>query len=1006
MRLKKRWENEEILHIGRLSSHTDFKRKNVEEFSTLLNGQWDFLYMEAPEYSPDGFSEKNFDTSKWDEIAVPSCWQLEGYGDMHYTDVWYLFAINPPFVPSKNPTGIYRKTITVEDSWLNERDIILRLNGVSSAYDVWVNGSHVGYSKVSRLASEFDVTPFITSGENQITIRVYQWSDGTYLECQDMWWYSGIFRDVEIQSKPKERIENYIIDGTLDKEYINGIFKQEIVCTSEIDEVDWVLYDENKSVVASDTVVDVKGSVTLQTHISEVEKWNAEEPYLYKVEVTAKAHGRVVDEICSNVGFRKVEVMGNNFLVNGVAILLNGVNMHDFNAKRGGTVDAKAVEEDLILMKQHNINAIRCAHYPKMSYFYDLCDYYGFYVIDEGDLETHGFEWIEKYEWLNEEPSWKEAFCDRSIRMIQEHRNHPSIIMWSMGNESSTGTNFTECAKEIKALDSTRLLHYESDHAADNTDVFSSMYTKLADMVCIGEGNEAHGKPHVLCEYGHAMGVGPGNLEEYQNLFRKYDRLQGGFIWEWYDHGIESKEVNGDIKFLYGGDYGDQPNNSNFCMDGLIRPDGIPSTGLIHFKQVIAPVKAELYDEKNSTICVHNLYDFRNLSHIACKYEYIHDDVTDQVGVVENLEVEAGKNGIISIPKFQGEVQAGCEYYLNISFFEKNNSKYSKALHIVGKQQFALSIYKEKEVIVRDKSGSLSVEETPTVIEVQGDFVRVRFNKVTGRVAEYQVDGQVQFLEGPKLNMLRATIDNDMYKIGDWTTKYFLHKQQEQLESINICELEDRVQVTVETHFSPLSMAFGFKGKYCYTIYADGEMELTISMNGFKYSKFVPEFIPRIGIEMKLPKEWNQVKWYGKGYDENYSDMNTASIMGVYKASVEEMHVNYAMPQENGHREGVKWFSVGDGNRSMLIVSKSDMGINVHDYTIEALDKAKHIGEIEKADATIVHIDAKHSGLGTNACGEDQIFRNKTRINDYRLDLRFRSVKSTEDITESKRERR
>ncbi|MDO4471105.1 MAG: glycoside hydrolase family 2 TIM barrel-domain containing protein, partial [Bacillota bacterium] len=475
MREKKRWENEELLHIGRRESHTDFRSHSKTTYRLSLDGVWRFLYLKAPEYSPKGFEAVLYEDENWDCLEVPSCWQLKGYGNMHYTDVWYLFPINPPFVPSENPTGIYRKTVNVPEEWLGRRNI-LRFEGVSSAYDVWVNGEHVGYSKVSRLSSEFDITQYLHGGNNQITVRVYQWSDGTYLEAQDMWWYSGIFRSVSLLSEPKCAFRDYQVDADLTGNYTQGILKQRI-WTEEAEYVCWTLFDQKGSCIEEGKAEVIEGYAQCETMIDSVKKWSAEEPNLYDLCAKLYKNGQIQDEITIKIGFRKIEIKGCNFTVNGQPILLSGVNMHDFSPNGGGTVNSDVIEQDMRLMKQHNINAIRCSHYPKQPYFYELCDFYGFYVIDEADLETHGFEWIEKYEWLNEEVSWKAAYCDRSVRMVKEHRNHPCILMWSLGNESSTGTNFTASAAAIREIDSTRLIHYESDYDADITDVYSTMYT-------------------------------------------------------------------------------------------------------------------------------------------------------------------------------------------------------------------------------------------------------------------------------------------------------------------------------------------------------------------------------------------------------------------------------------------------------------------------------------------------------------------------------------------------
>lgn len=1003
MRKKKRWENEELLQIGRRDTHTDFRTHSKTTERISLDGEWKFLYMKSPEYSPEGFEGAEFSDAHWDSITVPSCWQLKGYGNMHYTDVWYLFPINPPFVPSENPTGIYRRTIEMPAEW-NGRRNVLRFEGVSSAYDVWVNGVHAGYSKVSRLASEFDITELLHAGENQITVRVYQWSDGTYLEAQDMWWYSGIIRSVSLVSEPECAFADYVVKADLNCDYSKGILNQSVKAAKEADSVRWAVNDLAGTCVAEGETLLEEGQAQWECEIENVFPWSAETPTLYEVSAKLMRNGTVEDEILIKTGFRKIELKGCNFLVNGQPILLSGVNMHDFSPKNGGTVEKAVVEEDMRLMKQHNINAIRCSHYPKQPYFYELCDFYGFYVIDEADLETHGFEWIEKYEWLNEEPTWKEAYCDRSVRMVKEHRNHPCILMWSLGNESSTGTNFTASANAIREIDSSRLIHYESDYEADITDVYSTMYTRLDGMKKIGEGNDCHNKPHILCEYCHAMGNGPGNMEDYQEMFRKYERMQGGFIWEWYDHGIETKDQNGNITYYYGGDYGDSPNNSNFCMDGLLRPDRVPSTGLVHYKQVIAPIKAELLDAEEGKLRIHNLRYFKSLEDVSMKYMLVHDDQVDLEGCIDKLEAAPQGYQDVIVPVKPETVEKETEYYLNVFFMYNEDTTFASCGHEIAKEQYLLPIYEtSEESACGCEKTEFVVEEDASRVKIAGQHVKVEFNKVTGQLLTYEKDGVTCITEGPVLNLDRAAIDNDMYKVADWYGKYFLHRQQEQLESFTLEEQETYTEVNVETHFSVLSMAFGFKACYQYRIYEDGVMTLDLKLRGFKYSKFVPEFIPRIGIEMKLPKEMRNVTWYGLGPEENYPDMKSASVMGVYQTDVDGMHVEYAMPQENGHRCGVKWMAVGDEKKSLLICAEHEVGIDVHDYTIQELAAAKHVGEIKRCPETIVHIDMKHSGVGTNSCGEEQTYANKTRINDYEMKLVFGCAFNESLIRESKK---
>lgn len=580
-RVKKRWEDHTITGIGRREARAAFYEDTSEKIS--LNGQWKFLYLEAPELSPEGFM--NAGTDGWDEIDVPSVWQLRGYDAMHYTDVLYLFPIHPPYVPSQNPTGIYKKNVVLTKEWL-ANDTVLRFHGVDSAFDVWVNGEYVGYSKVSRLPSEFDITDYVSEGDNDITVRVYKWSDGTYLEDQDMWWLSGIYRDVELINEPKNAIMDCCVNGDLDASYRNGILSMELRTKKEECTGTWQL--EKEGVRIAEGVFETKEChAHVKAFVENVQTWTAETPELYTVIVRVDGH-----EARVRTGFRKIEIKGRNFRVNNKVILLNGINHHDYNPKEGRVVSYEQMKSDVILMKKHNINAVRCSHYPANEYFYDLCDEYGLYVIDEADLECHGFEWVENYEWITDDPEWEASYVDRSVRMVKRDRNHPCIIMWSMGNESSFGCNFRSAAKAIRNLDQTRLVHYEGDSEAEVTDVYSTMYTRLKGLQEIAEYKVKGEKPHVMCEYGHSMGNGPGGLKAYQDMYRRHSRLQGGFIWEWYDHGIYTEE-EGHTYYKYGGNFGDFPTNGNFCIDGMLMPDRTPSPALLEYKQVISPIEVQ-----------------------------------------------------------------------------------------------------------------------------------------------------------------------------------------------------------------------------------------------------------------------------------------------------------------------------------------------------------------------------------------------------------------------------
>ena len=1024
-RQKKRWEDETLLHIGRREAQPRLMRSGMQTTDISLNGTWDFLYLRAPEFSPEGFFEKNFTTKEWNTIPVPSCWQMQGYGQMHYTDVWYLFPVNPPFVPSENPTGIYRRSFTVPDTWQDGKTI-LRFDGVGSAFDVWINGIHCGYSKVSRLASEFDISHCVVIGENQITVRVYQWSDGSYLERQDMWVFSGILRDVTVYHESACSISTCFVCGDLKNGYKDGVLYANVLLNAEAEGADYTVEyhlsekDSGREIAHGCAAVQDSTCNTMQDgvqngdtvfcsnnsssmlrvireEIASVHTWTAETPFLYCLQLELKKAGRILDTAALTFGFRKIEIIDGNFTINGKAILLNGVNMHDFSPAGGSTVDKTVVEQDIILMKQHNINAVRCSHYPKADYFYDLCDTYGLYVIDEADLESHGFEWIRATNWLNETASWEHAYIDRCERMVKAHYNHPCILMWSMGNESGMGTNFKKAADRVRLLDKTRLLHYEGDSNAETADVYSTMYTRLNRLQEIAEGNDAHGKPHLLCEYAHAMGTGPGNLEEYQNLFRRYKRLQGGFIWEWYDHGIQITKKDGSITYYYGGDFGDEPTNSNFCIDGLLIPDRTPSTGLLCYKEVIAPVDCRPVDLAKGLITIRNRYDFTDLHDIALYWQVVSNGTVYESGIIDTLSATVGKEETIRIP-YSLPKESFDAYYLNIQFMHKHNTLYAASGFIVAKRQFLLPVARILRQRLHDTEHGLQISDEQTKLIVSGNEVQVAFCKVTGRLLEYTVDGISYLCEGFTPNVRRALIDNDMYKVKDWKEKYFIHKQQEQLEAFAYSSEKNYVAVHISTHFSFLNQAFGFKCEYRYRIFPDGEIEFDLHARSFAYTDFVPQMIPRAGIEFSMPLQFNRVTWYGLGFEENYCDMKAHVQKSVYSASVQDMHTEYVKPQENGHREEVERLLLSGSGKGLLFSFEKPVGINVHDYTIDALGKAGHIGNIEKAGRVVVHIDAKHSGLGSNSCGEEQMYKNKTRINDFAITMRFRPANPTDFV--------
>ena len=995
-RAKKRWEDQTLLEIGRLRPHASRYTDSAEEKD--LNGSWKFLYLEAPEYSPEGFEKKDYDASGWDSIEVPSCWQLKGYDRMHYTDVYYLFPLNPPFVPSENPTGIYKRTFTIGRAE-KENQTVLHFDGVDSAFDVWVNGAHVGYSKVSRLPSEFDISRYVGEGENELTVRVYKWSDGSYLEDQDMWWFSGIFRDVKLISRPLFRIEDCRIHADLDETYQDGLLRAEIELSEAGGTLGWQLLSPAGALVKEAELPAETNRLSIFTEVKDVQAWTAETPALYILKLCYRKNGGNAAEkdehtVSYRIGFRKIEVRNGNFTVNGKAILLNGVNHHDYSPTGGRTVDPEVLKEDILMMKRFNINAVRFSHYPSLPCIYDYCDEYGLYVIDEADLECHGFEWAHVYDRITDDPSWEQAYTDRAVRMVARDYNHPSVIMWSMGNESCFGDNFRKEAAAIRAMDDSRLVHYEGDFEAEVTDVYSTMYTRLKPLAELEENKKkGAGKPHVHCEYAHAMGNGPGCLADYQKLYRSCKRLQGGFVWEWYDHGILHEEADGTKTYLYGGDYGDFPTNGNFCIDGLLMPDRKPSPGLIEYRQVICPV--EIRKNGGDLYAVHNYYDFRDLSGI-CLHCCVTDGEKELASFdVDDLSVQPGEEALIELPHGVIEPEENRDYYLNVHVLEKNASNYAPAGFEIGIYQFELPEKKLAAVSPRE-AGKAVLEENAQKIRISCGGSSYEFDKVKGLLISMEHAGRQLVERGPLLAIDRADIDNDMYKTDDWHNKYFMTRPVEETEFVSAQTTERGASVYIQKYFGCYTQAWGFRLAYTYSISADGSMEVRLCGTAIRNPGFEPEFLPRLGVELLVPKAFWNVRYYGLGPGENYCDSRQAAVMGVYDTTVNGMHTDYVMPQENGHRESVRFVCLSGKDGGLRIEASADgaFGLNVHDYTTEALRRARHRNELCREDYLVVNLDHSHSGLGSNSCGQEQTEACKTGIEDFDLSFVLRPLEA------------
>jgi beta-galactosidase/evolved beta-galactosidase subunit alpha len=970
-----------------------------------LNGVWRFQYALTPVEAPQDYADPAYDDSGWDHLPVPSNWQMHGYGRPHYTNVQYPFVIDPPHVPSDNPTGSYRRRFTVPEAWADRR-LILRFDGVDSAFEVHLNGSYVGFSKGSRIPAEFDVTAHVQPGENLLAVRVYQWSDGSYLEDQDMWWLSGIFRDVTLIAEPRVAVWDLRVASGLDQDLRQATLRVQATIANtreqaEACSLEFQLLDADKQPVPHDDTrtngeigAGEQARMELAAPITTPRLWSAEDPYLYTLLLTLRnARGEVIEVVPQTVGFRRVEIKDTQLLVNNKPVKLRGVNRHEHHPELGRAVPYETMLEDVLLMKRHNINTVRTSHYPPHPHFLDLCDKYGLYVIDEADLECHGLHHAQQPYFLSDHPEWCEAYVDRMARMVERDKNHASIIMWSLGNESGFGTNHEAMAAWCREHDASRPIHYEGDRHGKVSDVITQMYTAVPDVIAFGEGEgdvggdtgwkprvrleEYEHKPFFLCEYAHAMGNGPGGLADYWDAFWRYDRLIGGCVWEWLDHGIRTTTPDGRAYFAYGGDFGDEPNDGNFVCDGLLFPDRTPSPGLIEYKKVLEPVHVEATNlgVNIAQLAIHNRYDFLTLEHLHGSWQLTEDGVLIAGGDLAVPNVQPGAWAPIEIKYSVPAPTPGAMYHLTLCFALAQPTAWAEAGHEIAFAQWELPI--NTSPVVSNAvlpQASLRVHEEGSCLHLRGGETDVLFDTARGVIDLWNFAGHELLLDGPRLSLWRAAIDNEARGSGeqvvrDWR-QHRLHLLQHHVRGVAWEQVNDvTVRVIVRTCVAPPVYEAAFDCSYTYTVFGSGEIVLEVQ--GTPRGRW-PAMLPRIGLEMTLPGTLEHMQWLGRGPGESYADTKQAARFGLWHAGVDDVFTPYVRPQENGNHTDTRWVALQDA-RGMGLLAASDPLINfsAHHFTTEDLDQAQHTYELVPRPTITLHLDYKQHGVGSGSCGPE-----------------------------------
>ena len=941
----------------------------------LLNGTWKFQYYNSIYDIQESFFEKDYDTEKFDEIQVPSVWQMEGYDTHQYTNIRYPFPFDPPYVPQDIPCGAYAHTFVYHKDE-NAPKAFLNFEGVDSCFYVWINGSYVGYSQVSHMTSEFDITDLLQDGENTIAVLVMKWCDGSYLEDQDKFRMSGIFRDVYILKRPEQAISDYYIKTKI----------EDLLATVELDvkfyssaNVKISIEDKNGAVVAVGSIAE-EGIAVLE--IASPELWNTENPYLYKLILETEN-----EVIVDHIALRKIEIKDQVIYLNGQKIKFRGVNRHDSDPVTGFTISVEQLTTDLTLMKQHNFNAIRSSHYPNSPFFYEMCDKYGFMVIDEADIEAHGpfmlyrkedtdynrfKRWNEK---IADDPAWEAAIVDRVKLMVERDKNRFCIVMWSMGNESAYGCNFEKALAWTKKFDPDRITQYESaryrnyDEIYDysNLDVYSRMYPALSE---IQEYLDKDGsKPFLLVEYCHSMGNGPGDFEDYFQMIQDNDKMCGGFVWEWCDHAIaHGTAENGKTIYAYGGDHGEEIHDGNFCMDGLVYPDRTVHTGLLEYKNVYRPVRVVSYDKESGELVLHNYMDFDDLKdYVKISYELTQDGLVISKGKLPEVSAAPHSEGKINL-KINVPESGKC--YLKFIYHLKKELPLLDEDHILGFDEIEVSKdgakckLAEKWLQKTAVDSKLQVNENDTQIHIKGREFAYTIDKRTALFTEMKFAGR-EYLNHPmELNIWRAPTDNDMYIKSEWKKAHY-DKAYTRAYTTEVVQGKHGVKITSHASVVAETVQKILDVTITWKIEAAGKIDADIAVT--KDDEF-PD-LPRFGVRMFLDKKLSAVRYFGMGPQESYCDKHQAASHGLYRADVGDLHEDYIRPQENGSHYDCEYVELNNSRYGIVASAEKAFSFNASYYTQEELEKKTHNYELIESDSVVFCVDYALNGIGSNSCG-------------------------------------